>query len=88
MQTLLQTSQSEFPVVDDAGKPVGLLTRADIIRDASKTSGRAPPSANAMTSDLPTLGSPPLSIGGIQPAAGENGAGRGGGRAAMADLPA
>ncbi len=31
-QVLLQTSQSEFPVVDEAQKPVGLLGRADIIR--------------------------------------------------------
>src|SRR5262249_54432645 len=30
VQTLLQTSQGEFPVVDGAGKPVGVLGRADI----------------------------------------------------------
>ncbi len=28
VQTLLRTSQSEFPVVDDAGRPVGLLAAA------------------------------------------------------------
>ncbi len=32
VQTLLQTSQGEFPVVDGAGKPVGVLGRADLIR--------------------------------------------------------
>src|SRR6516162_9534858 len=32
VQTLLRTSQSEFPVVDAAGKPVGLLGRGDLIR--------------------------------------------------------
>src|SRR5262249_18853988 len=32
VQTLLRTSQGEFPVVDGAGKPVGLLGRGDLIR--------------------------------------------------------
>src|SRR5262245_29660235 len=32
VKTLLDTSQSEFPVVDADGKPVGLLTRGDIVR--------------------------------------------------------
>ena len=32
VQTLLQTSQGEFPVVDGTGKPVGVLGRADLIR--------------------------------------------------------
>ena len=32
VQTLLQTGQGEFPVVDGAGKPVGVLGRADLIR--------------------------------------------------------
>ena len=32
VQTLLRTSQSEFPVVDAIGKPVGLLGRSDLIR--------------------------------------------------------
>jgi stage IV sporulation protein FB len=31
VQTLLRTSQSEFPVVDAAGKPVGLLGRGDLV---------------------------------------------------------
>ena len=32
VQTLLQTGQGEFPVVDGAGKPVGVLGRGDLIR--------------------------------------------------------
>ena len=48
VQTLLRTSQSEFPVVDDAGKPVGLLARADIIR-ALKERGPDARVADAMT---------------------------------------
>jgi stage IV sporulation protein FB len=32
VQTLLRTSQSEFPVLDGADKPVGLLGRGDLIR--------------------------------------------------------
>src|SRR5579871_6848099 len=32
VETLLRTSQSEFPVVDGADKPVGLLGRGDLIR--------------------------------------------------------
>ena len=32
VQVLLQTSQGEFPVVDENDKPVGLFGRADIIR--------------------------------------------------------
>ena len=50
VQTLLRTSQSEFPVVDEAGKPVGLLARADIIR-ALKERGPDARVADAMTTD-------------------------------------
>ena len=32
VETLLRTSQSEFPVVDSAGKPIGLLGRNDLFR--------------------------------------------------------
>jgi CBS domain-containing protein len=55
VQTLLRTSQSEFPVVDTEGKPVGLLTRAGIIR-AIKERGPDAKVAEAMTSPVPTLG--------------------------------
>jgi Zn-dependent protease/CBS domain-containing protein len=55
VQTLLRTSQSEFPVVDAAGKPVGLLARGDIIR-ALNQSGPKARVAEAMAPDLPTIG--------------------------------
>ena len=54
VQTLLQTSQSEFPVVDDFGKPVGVLGRADLIR-AIKTRGADARVSDAMTAELPTI---------------------------------
>jgi stage IV sporulation protein FB len=55
VQTLLATSQGEFPVVDGAGKPVGLLGRGDIIR-AIKTLGPDARVADAMAADMPTIG--------------------------------
>ena len=55
MQTLLQTSQGEFPVVESAGKPVGILGRADLIR-AIKTRGPDARVADAMAAELPTIG--------------------------------
>ncbi|MGE0562974.1 MAG: site-2 protease family protein [Pseudolabrys sp.] len=55
VQTLLKTSQGEFPVVDGAEKPVGVLTRADLIR-ALKELGPDARVADAMTSPLPTVG--------------------------------
>ena len=54
VQSLLRTSQSEFPVVDDAGRPVGLLTRADIIR-VLKEHGPNARVADAMTTEIPTV---------------------------------
>ena len=54
VQTLLQTSQSEFPVVDDFGKPVGVLGRADLIRTI-KTRGADARVSDAMTAELPTI---------------------------------
>ncbi|MBI4276041.1 MAG: CBS domain-containing protein [Rhizobiales bacterium] len=54
VQTLLRTSQSEFPVVDGAGKPVGLLARADIIR-ALKSLGPDARVSEAMNTTLPTV---------------------------------
>jgi stage IV sporulation protein FB len=55
VQTLLRTSQSEFPVVDAAGKPVGLLGRGDLIR-ALKQLGPNARVADAMSTPVPTIG--------------------------------
>ena len=55
VQTLLQTGQGEFPVVDAAGKPVGVLGRGDLIR-AIKQRGPDARVADAMTANLPTIG--------------------------------
>ena len=55
VQTLLRTSQTEFPVVDAAGKPVGVLGRGDLIR-ALKQLGPDARVAEAMTTDVPTIG--------------------------------
>jgi Zn-dependent protease/CBS domain-containing protein len=54
VQTLLRTSQAEFPVVDEAGKPVGLLGRNDLIR-ALKQLGPDARVADAMTTTVPTI---------------------------------
>jgi stage IV sporulation protein FB len=54
VQTLLRTSQSEFPVVDAAGKPVGLLGRNDLFR-ALKERGPDVRVADAMSATIPTL---------------------------------
>jgi Zn-dependent protease/CBS domain-containing protein len=55
VETLLRTSQSEFPVVDDAHHLVGLLGRADMIR-ALKQLGPNARVDQAMTKDIPTIG--------------------------------
>jgi stage IV sporulation protein FB len=55
VQTLLRTSQSEFPVIDAEGKPIGLLGRGDIIR-ALKQLGPDARVADVMTSPVPMLG--------------------------------
>ena len=52
--TLLRTSQSEFPVVDAAGKLAGVLSRADMIR-ALKQLGPDARIADAMTKEVPTI---------------------------------
>jgi stage IV sporulation protein FB len=54
VETLLRTSQGEFPVVDDAGRPLGLLVRSDLIR-ALKERGPDAKVADAMTGQIPTL---------------------------------
>jgi Zn-dependent protease/CBS domain-containing protein len=55
VQTLLATSQSEFPVVDASDKPVGLLGRHDLIR-ALKQLGPDAKVADVMNVKLPTVG--------------------------------
>jgi stage IV sporulation protein FB len=54
VETLLRTSQSEFPVVDTDGRLVGLLSRADMIR-ALKQLGPDARVAEAMTAGIPTV---------------------------------
>jgi Zn-dependent protease/CBS domain-containing protein len=55
VQTLLRTSQGEFPVIDADGKPVGLLTRSDLIR-ALKELGPDARVADVMLSPVPAIG--------------------------------
>ncbi|HXX51000.1 MAG TPA: site-2 protease family protein [Xanthobacteraceae bacterium] len=55
VETLLRTSQTEFPVVDAVGRPVGLLARNDLIR-ALKQRGPDAKVADTMTAQMPTLG--------------------------------
>jgi Zn-dependent protease/CBS domain-containing protein len=54
VETLLRTSQGEFPVVDGAGKPLGVLGRNDLIR-ALKERGPHARVADAMTGGIPTV---------------------------------
>ena len=54
IETLLRTSQNEFPVVDGAGHPVGVLSRNDVIRTL-KQRGPDARVKDAMTSPLPTV---------------------------------
>lgn len=54
VQTLLATSQGEFPVVDDVDRPVGVLDRAALIK-ALKTLGPDARVAEAMNGEFPTV---------------------------------
>jgi Zn-dependent protease/CBS domain-containing protein len=54
VQTLLQTSQSEFPVIDEASRPVGLLGRNDMIR-ALRELGPEARVHEAMSTGLPVV---------------------------------
>jgi Zn-dependent protease/CBS domain-containing protein len=54
IETLLRTSQNEFPVVDAAGRLAGLLDRSHMIR-ALKQLGPDAKVADAMTPDIPTV---------------------------------
>jgi len=53
IDTLLATTQHEFPVVDAGGKFEGLLTRDDMIR-ALREGGPDTPVVSAMRTDVPT----------------------------------
>lgn len=53
IEMLLATTQSEFPVVDDAGRFEGLLTRNDMIR-ALRESGSGAPVVSVMRTGIPT----------------------------------
>jgi Zn-dependent protease/CBS domain-containing protein len=55
IDTLMRTSQGEFPVVDASGRIAGVLSRADLIR-ALKERGPDARIADAMTTDIPTVG--------------------------------
>jgi len=55
VERLLRTSQSEFPVVDGLGRPLGLLARNDVIR-ALKERGPDARVGDVMTGQMPTLG--------------------------------
>jgi Zn-dependent protease/CBS domain-containing protein len=55
VETLLRTSQSEFPVVDSTGRLVGLLGRDGMIR-ALKQLGPDARVAEAMVAQVPTIG--------------------------------
>jgi len=55
VETLLRTSQGEFPVVDAMSRPLGVLGRNDLIR-ALKQRGPDARVADAMTGPVPTVG--------------------------------
>lgn len=55
VQALLQTGQGEFPVVDAARRPLGILGRADLIR-AIQTQRPDSPVRDATIAEMPTIG--------------------------------
>ncbi len=54
VETLLQTSQTEFPVVDSSYRLIGLVGRAEIIR-ALRELGPSAPVSDVMVKDIPTI---------------------------------
>jgi CBS domain-containing protein len=54
VETLLRTNQGEFPVVEGNGRPVGVLTRNDLIR-ALRERGPDACVADAMSERFPTV---------------------------------
>ena len=76
VETLLRTSQSEFPVVDGASRPIGVLGRGDLIR-ALRERGPDARVADVMTTGIPTVNKNRCPGGCLPPAAGKGRAGRG-----------
>jgi stage IV sporulation protein FB len=54
VETLLQTSQTDFPVVDDNHRLIGIVGRAEIIR-ALRERGPDAPVSDVMVTDIPTI---------------------------------
>jgi Zn-dependent protease/CBS domain-containing protein len=54
VETLLQTSQTEFPVLDDYQRLIGIVGRAEIIR-ALRELGPSAPVSDVMVKDIPTI---------------------------------
>jgi len=54
VETLLQTSQTEFPVVDGDRRLIGVVGRAEIIR-ALRELGPTAPVSDVMVKDIPTI---------------------------------
>jgi Zn-dependent protease/CBS domain-containing protein len=54
VETLLQTSQTEFPVVDDDRRLIGIVGRGEIIK-ALRELGPTAPVSDAMVKDIPTI---------------------------------
>jgi stage IV sporulation protein FB len=54
VETLLQTSQTEFPVVDGNQRLIGVVGRAEIIR-ALRELGPSAPVSDVMVKDIPTI---------------------------------
>ena len=53
--SLLRTTQGEFPVLDPMGRPLGMLTRNDIFQ-AMNAGERSKPVEEAMHAGLPEIG--------------------------------
>lgn len=53
-QALIRTSQKDFPVVDEAGRPIGMLTRDALVNAAGNT-GMGSPATEAMRRDIASI---------------------------------
>jgi len=54
VEALIRTSQRDFPVIDDAGTLVGLLSRDQIVKALGEMPGQTPV-AHVMRSDIPSI---------------------------------